>query len=87
MDRDRWPAPIRTLRGYLPAEMRVLRGAGGALVGVILFGSILSILLGGNWHLGYGDDRILVAIFLVLLPAGLGVASPIWYWLGRPVWD
>jgi len=87
MDRDRWPAPIRILRGYLPAEMRVLRGAVGALSGVILFGSILSILLGGNWHLGYGDDRLLVAIFLVLIPAGLGVASPIWYWLGRPVWD
>jgi len=87
MDRDRWPAPIRTLRGYLPAEMRVIRGAVGALSGVILIASILSILLGGNWHLGYGDDRILVAIFLVLIPAGLGVASPIWYWIGQPVWD
>jgi hypothetical protein len=67
--------------------MRVIRGAVGALSGVILIASILSILLGGNWHLGYGDDRILVAIFLVLIPAGLGVASPIWYWIGQPVWD
>lgn len=86
MDRIRWPSSIRTLRGYLPTDMRVLRGAVGAFSGVILFVSIISILLSGNWQLGYGDDRILVAIFLVLIPAGLGVASPIWYWLGRPVW-
>lgn len=86
MERERWPAPIRTLRGVLPAEMRVLRGAVGALGGAFLFGSVLVILIGGNWQLGYGDDRILVGIFLVLIPAGLGVVSPVWYWLGRPVW-
>lgn len=75
------------LRGYLPAEMRILKGAAGIISGVVLFGSILSILLGGNWQLGYGDDRLLVGIFLVLIPAGLGIVSPLWYWLGRPVWD
>lgn len=86
MDWDRWPAPIRTLRGSLPAEMRVLRGAAGALGGAFVFGCLLVILLGGNWHLGYGDDRLFVAIYVLLVPAGLGIASPLWYWFGRPVW-
>lgn len=86
MERFRWPGPIRTLRGHLPAEMRILRGVGGALGGAILSISILGVLLGGNWRLGFGDDRLFVGIFLVLVPAGLGLASPVWYWFGRPVW-
>lgn len=86
MDGRDWPEPVRTLRGYLPAEMRLLRGALGAVGGVVVLGGVLVVLLGGNWQLGYGDDRVLVSIFLVLAPAAVGVASPAWYWVGRPVW-
>jgi len=81
-----WPEPIWTLRSYLPAEMRVLRGILGMIGGVALFGGVLVILLGGNWQLGYADSRFLASIFLALIPATIGIVSPAWYWLGRPEW-
>lgn len=83
----RWPAPIRTLRRYLPAEVRLLRWALGVAGGAALAVGVLALLLGGNWRLGYGDDRVFVSIFGFLLPAVVGVASPGWYWVGRPAWD
>lgn len=86
MGRPRWPAPIRRLRGTLPAEMRVLRGAFGAAGGGVLLGTVLDVLFRGNLQLGFGDGRILVGLFLVFVPAVIGLVSPIWYWVGRPVW-
>lgn len=82
----RWPAPIRTLRGVLPAEMRVLRGAAGFLGGVLLVGLVFVELLGSNWQLGFRYTQPLTVIFLALIPGGIGIVSPLWYWLGRPVW-
>lgn len=52
----------------------------------MLLAALLSVLLGGNWQLGYGDDRPLAAIVLTVGPAAVGVVSPLWYWLGRPAW-
>ena len=86
MERFDWPEPIRTLRGRLPAEMRILRGLAGLLGGAVLLGGLLTVLLGGNWQLGYGDDRPLAAILLTAGPAVVGILSPCWYWLGRPAW-
>lgn len=81
-----WPAPIRTARGFLPAEMRVLRGGLGFVGGVALvFGATVQ-LLGGNWQLGFRHDWILTAIFFVFFSGAVGILSPLWFWLGRPVW-
>lgn len=85
-DRPVWPGPIRTLRGVLPAEMRLLRGVLGLVGGLTVFATVVVLIVGGSWHLGFGDDRALVGIFGLLIPAAIGVASPVWYWCGRPVW-
>lgn len=81
-----WPEPIRTLRGYIPAEMRVLRGAIGLIGGIILGFEIILLMLSGNWHLGYTHERFLASLLGLLVPAAIGIISPLWYWVGRPVW-
>jgi len=81
-----WPGPIRILRGQLPAEMRILRGAGGLLAGGVVVFEVLVVLLGGNWQLGYTHDWLLTTIFGLLIPAGVGILSPLWLWVGRPLW-
>lgn len=86
MSGSRWPHPFPTLRSYLPAEMRLLNGIGGFVGGLLLLLFTFSILLGGNWHLGFADDRILTGIFLVFVPAAIGILSPLWFWIGRPLW-
>lgn len=82
-----WPEPIPTLRGQLPAEMRILRGGGGILAGVVIVFEVLVVILGGNWQLGYTHDWVLTTIFGLLLPAGVGIVSPLWFWVGRPLPD
>lgn len=79
-------SPLETLRGPLPAEMRVLRGALGFGGGVVLLFAVTTALLGGNWQLGFGDTRPLAPVVFTAVPAALGVASPLWYWAGRPAW-
>jgi hypothetical protein len=79
-------SPSKTLRGRLPAEMRVVRGALGLAGGVALLFAVTTALLGGNWQLGFGDTRPLAPAVFAVVPALLGVASPLWYWAGRPAW-
>lgn len=86
MSERNWPEPIQQVRSVLPAEMRILRGVLGLLAGGFLLLSVLNLLLAGNWHLGFGDSRVLVSIYFLLVPAALGILSPLWYWLGRPLW-
>lgn len=81
-----WPGPIRAARRHLPEEMRLLRGGLGLVGGVALvFGTFVQ-LLGGNWQLGFRHDWFLTAIFFGFIAGAVGVVSPLWYWLGRPVW-
>lgn len=84
---DDWPEPIRTLRSFLPGEARLLRGGVGLLAGVLIVSEIIVLVLGGNWQMGYSNDWILASIFLLLVPAAVGIMSPLWYWIGRPGWD
>lgn len=84
---DGWPEPIRTLRSFLPEEARLLRGGVGLLAGILIVSEIIVLVLGGNWQMGYSNDWILASIFLLLVPAAVGIMSPLWYWIGRPVWD
>lgn len=86
MSRRTWPAPAQQLRSKLPAEMRILRGALCLLAGVFILLAELRLLLVENWHLGFGDARLLVSVYLLLVPAVLGILSPLWYWFGRPLW-
>lgn len=79
-------SPLETLRGHLPAEMRVVRGVLGLAGGVALLFAVTTALLGGNWRLGFGDTRPLAPAVFTVVPAALGVASPLWYWAGRPGW-
>lgn len=79
-------SPLETLRGHLPAEIRVLRGVLGLAGGVALLFAVTTALLGGNWQLGFGDTRPLAPAVFTVVPAALGVASPLWYWAGRPAW-
>ena len=66
--------------------MRILRGLGGLVAGVIIVFEVFVVLLSGNWQLGYTHDWLLTTIFGLLVPAGLGIVSPLWYWIGRPLW-
>lgn len=66
--------------------MRLLRGGLGLVGGVALLFGVVVVLFGGNWHMGYTHDRVLVPIFGLLVPAAAGIVSPLWYWVGRPVW-
>ena len=81
-----WPGPIRTLRGRLPTELRLLRGAAGFLGGLLLVFGVFVVLLGGNWRLGYTHEWLLTTIFGLFIAAGVGILSPLWYWIGRPIW-
>lgn len=80
------PESVDTLRNYLPAEMRILRGVVGLLAGVILTFGVFIQLLSGNWQLGFTNDWILTSIFLLFVPAIIGISSPLWYWFLRPLW-
>lgn len=82
-----WPEPIQTLRNHFPEEMRLLRGGAGFVSGIVLVFAIFVGLLGGNWQLGYAHDWILTSIFGLFVPGAIGLVSPLWYWVGRPVWD
>lgn len=81
-----WPASVTTLRRFLPDEARLFNGAFGLFGGVLLAFIVFVQLLGGNWRMAYGDDRFLTLIFAFLGPAGIGLVSPVWFWLGRPLW-
>ena len=81
-----WPDPIVAVRRVLPAEARLLNGAIGLFGGLLLAFVVFVQLLGGNWRMAYADDRFLTLIFTFLGPAGVGVVSPVWFWVGRPLW-
>lgn len=81
-----WPGPIQGFRASLPTEMRILRGVGGLLGGTVLLFATFVVLLGGNWRLGYTHEWLLTTIFGFFIAAGVGIVSPLWYWLGRPIW-
>lgn len=63
--------------------MRGLVGlAGGSL---LLFG--LSVeLFTANWKLGIALEWLFTPLLAFLVPAALGIVSPLWYWVGRPIW-
>lgn len=81
-----WPTSVTTLRRFLPDEVRLFNGAFGLFGGVLLAFLVFVQLLGGNWRMAYADDRFLTLIFAFLGPATIGIVSPVWFWLGRPLW-
>lgn len=78
--------PLRTVRGRLPAEIRLLRGALGLAGGAVLLFAIANALLSANWRLGFANNRLFTPVLLAIAPMVLGLASPLWYWIGRPLW-
>lgn len=85
----RWmasPEIVARLHRTLPQGMRPVSGILGLIGGVTIVVILTVVLLGGNWQLGFGDDRPLVLIFGLGFPAAVGITSPLWFWVGRPVW-
>ena len=71
-----WPGPVSSIRERLPAEMRILRGLGGFLAGILITFEVFVVLLGGNWRLGYTHEWLLTTIFGLFVPSVFGSGPP-----------
>lgn len=78
--------PLPRLRRALSAHRSLLRGVAGLVGGATVGFLVLASLLGSNWRLAYRGEWLHRGVLWMLAPAAVGVASPLWYWLGRPVW-
>lgn len=76
--------PLRTFQRAL--DHPLLKGALGLLGGLLSAFLILVSVISGNWQMGVSNDRFLTVIYLVIAPAAVGIASPLWFWFGRAIW-
>ncbi len=80
----RLSARLRSLQHAL--DHPLLTGGIGLIGGLLSAFLILVSIISGNWQMGVSNDRFLTVIYAIIVPAAVGIASPLWYWLGRPIW-